>query len=121
MIQSSLYLFLMMVTGTFSAPLDINRYDISAELPFYYRLCLNGSKYLFTKDHYLDLTSQDQWVPSASTHKVPLSCSQFVGGSTACFLSEIKRKYFSLINLREDLRIHNLFSYITTHCASASS
>jgi len=118
MIQGSLYLFLMVVTSTFSAPLDIDQYDISAELPFYYRLCLNGTKYLFTKDHYLDLTRQVSWVPSAGTHDIPSSCSQFSGGTTACFLSEIKRKYRNLFSLREDLRIHKLFRYVVSHCLS---
>ena len=105
-----------MVVSTLGALIDIDKYDISTELPFYYRLCLNGSKYLFTKDHYFDLTNQSSWVPSGDAHNIPYACSQFLGGSTTCFLSEIKSKYADLINLREDLRIHKLFKHITTHC-----
>lgn len=114
-----LNLLLVVLMWTSSAQ-NINYYEISADLPFYYRSCTNGTKYIFTKDHYLDLTQQptSRWVPSDDTSKVPVICSQSLGGSSACFLSEITSKYSSLSNIREDLKVQALTRYINNHCTS---
>ncbi len=112
------YLLLTIATSILSTPMSIDQYDISADLPIYYRICVNGSKYIFTKDHYMNLKKLSSWVPSADTHKVPPSCTQFLGGTTACFLSEIQDRYARYLDLRENLRIHKLFKYIRSHCTS---
>ena len=123
---------LMVVLCTLGAPLRdarqvINQYDISAALPFYYRLCANGTRYIFTKDHYMVLDARhdagrdarhDPWVPSNDTLKVPSTCSQFLGTASACFLSEISDRYRSLVNLDEATQLQKLLRYISNHCTS---